>query len=157
MSSTFRARWLASWEVISQVLFTSEQLKENKMVIVGVLSEIKLLFWPPVIQLVWYMLKQLYTSVLVKVVDINLAAECGSVNIHHYSPPLRWIIILLIINTKLMWPIAGDEVTVTEKKLTMFLCFSDIVIKGWRKRSKMRTSRSISAWNPWSTKGWTVG
>ena len=32
----------------------------------------KLLFGPLVIQLVWYILKQLFTSVLVKVVDIYL-------------------------------------------------------------------------------------
>ena len=31
VNSTFRARWLASSEVISQVLFTSEQPKRNKM------------------------------------------------------------------------------------------------------------------------------
>ena len=31
MNSAFRARWLASSEVISQVLFTSEQPKKNKM------------------------------------------------------------------------------------------------------------------------------
>ena len=38
----------------------------------GILSQIKLLFGPLVIQLVWYILKQLFTSVLVKVVDIYL-------------------------------------------------------------------------------------
>ena len=54
VNSTFRARWLASSEVISQVLFTSEQLKKNKMGFVGMLSQIKLLFGPLVIQLVWY-------------------------------------------------------------------------------------------------------
>ena len=43
------------------------------MTFVGILSQIKLLFWPLVsIQLVWYILKQLFTSVLVKVVDIYL-------------------------------------------------------------------------------------
>ena len=31
MNSVFRARWLASSKVISQVLFTSEQPKKNKM------------------------------------------------------------------------------------------------------------------------------
>ena len=31
MNSAFRARWLASSEVISQVLNTSEQPKKNKM------------------------------------------------------------------------------------------------------------------------------
>ena len=44
MKSTFRTRWLASSEVISQVLFTSEQPKEKKMAFVGILSQIKLLF-----------------------------------------------------------------------------------------------------------------
>ena len=70
--STFRARWLASWEVTSQVLFTSEQPMKNKMTFVGIWSPIKLLFGPLVVQLVWYILKQLFTSVSVKVVDIYL-------------------------------------------------------------------------------------
>ena len=55
VNSTFRARWLVSSEVISQVLFTSEQPKENKMDFVGIWSQIKLL-----------------TSVSVKVMDIYL-------------------------------------------------------------------------------------
>ena len=75
VNSAFRARWLASSEVISQVLFTSEQPKKNKMAFVGILSQKKLLFGPLVIQLVWYILKQLFTSVSVKVVDIYLAAS----------------------------------------------------------------------------------
>ena len=53
------------------------------------LKQVKLLFGPLVIQLVWYILKQLFTSVLVKVVDIYLAAS----PLHHYSPPL-WLIIV---------------------------------------------------------------
>ena len=72
VNSTFRARWLASSEVISQVLFTSEQPKENKMAFVAIFSQIKLLFGPLVIQLAWYILKQLFTSVSVKLVDIYL-------------------------------------------------------------------------------------
>ena len=71
-NSTFHARWLASSEVISQVVFTSEQPKKNKMAFVGILSQIKLHFGPLVIQLVWYILKQLFPSVSVKVVDIYL-------------------------------------------------------------------------------------
>ena len=63
---------MASSEVISQVLFTSEQPKKNKIAFVGILSKIKLLFVPLVIQFVWYILKQLFTSVSVKVVDIYL-------------------------------------------------------------------------------------
>ena len=75
VNSTFRARWLANSEVISQVLFTSEQPKKNKITFVGTFSRIKLLFGPLVIQLLWYILKQLFTSVSVKVVDIKLAAS----------------------------------------------------------------------------------
>ena len=37
VNSTFRTCWLASSEVISQVLFTSEQPKKNKMAFVGIL------------------------------------------------------------------------------------------------------------------------
>ena len=61
--------------MLSQVLFTSEQPKKNKMAFVGILSQIKLLFGSLVFDLVWYILKQLFTSVSVKVVDINLAAS----------------------------------------------------------------------------------
>ena len=75
VDSTFCARWLASLEVISQVLFTSEEQKKNKMAFAGILSQIKLLFGPLVIQLVWYILKQLSTSVSVKVVYIYQAAS----------------------------------------------------------------------------------
>ena len=71
MNSSFRARWLASSEVISQVLFTSEQPKKNEMAFVGILLQIKLLFGSVVIQLVWDT-KQLFTSVSVKVVYIYL-------------------------------------------------------------------------------------
>ena len=39
VNSTFRARWLASSEVISQVLSTTEQPKKNEMALVGVLSK----------------------------------------------------------------------------------------------------------------------
>ena len=72
MNSTLRVRWLASLEVISQMLFTSKQPKKNNMAFVGILSQTKLLFGPLVIQLVWYILKQLFTSVSVKVVYIYL-------------------------------------------------------------------------------------
>ena len=72
MNSTFRVRWLASSELISQVLFTSEKPKKNKMAFVGILSQRNLLFGPLIIQLVWYILKQLFTSVSVKVVYIYL-------------------------------------------------------------------------------------
>ena len=42
------------------------------MAFVGILSQTKLLFGTLVIQLVWYILKQLFTSVSVKVVDTYL-------------------------------------------------------------------------------------
>ena len=63
---------MASSEMISQVLLTSKQPNKNKMAFVGMLSQIKLLFGPLVIQLVWYILKQLFTSVSVNVMDIYL-------------------------------------------------------------------------------------
>ena len=68
---------MASSDVISQVLFTSKQPKKKKMAFVTIFSQIKLLFGPLVIQLVWYILKQLFTSVSVKVVDIYLACRTG--------------------------------------------------------------------------------
>ena len=77
MNSTFCSCSLASSEVISQVLFTSEQQKKNKMAFVAIdifTNTVKLLFGSLVIQLVWYILKQLFTSVLMKKVDIYLAA-----------------------------------------------------------------------------------
>ena len=93
VNRTFRARWLVGSEVISQVLFTSKQPKKTKMAFVGILSQIKLLFGPQVIQLAWYILKQLFTSVSVKVWYLfTLPLHC-SVNIRHYSPPLQWIIV----------------------------------------------------------------
>ena len=51
-----------SLEVISQVLFTSKQPKKSKMAFVAIFSQIKLLFGPLVIQLVWYMLWFKFTS-----------------------------------------------------------------------------------------------
>ena len=72
VNTAFRARWLASSEEISQVRFTSEQPKKNKMAFVAIFSQIKLLFGPLLIQLVWYILKQIFTSVSVKVMDIYL-------------------------------------------------------------------------------------
>ena len=60
---------MASSEVINQVLFTSEQPKKSKMAFVGILSQTKILFGPLVIELVWCILKQLFTSVSGKVGD----------------------------------------------------------------------------------------
>ena len=44
VNSAFCAHWLASSEVISQVLFTSQQQNKNKIVFVGILSQLNLLF-----------------------------------------------------------------------------------------------------------------
>ena len=60
--SAFRARWLASSEVISQVPFTSEQPKKHKMAFVVIFLQLKLLFVLLVIQLVWYILIKQYYS-----------------------------------------------------------------------------------------------
>ena len=73
VNSAFRAHWLTSSEVISQVLFTSKQPKKNKMAC--------------------------YSDCVVKVVDICLAAK----NIHHYSPPLWWIIVSYLVILMLMF------------------------------------------------------
>ena len=45
------------------------------MALVSIFSQIKLLFGPLVMQLVWYVLEQLFTSVSLKVVDIYVAAS----------------------------------------------------------------------------------
>ena len=66
---------MAITKLISQVLFASEQPKKIKMAFGGILLQIKLLFGPLVIQLVWYILKQLFTSVSAKVRDIYLASS----------------------------------------------------------------------------------
>ena len=74
MNSAFFARWLASSEVISQVLFTPEQPKKNKMASLSnkvTLQQVKLLFGPLVIELVWYIL---YRQRIV----------------NNYSPQCRW-------------------------------------------------------------------
>ena len=45
VNSSFRVRWLASSEVSSQVLLTSEQLKKNKITFVSILSQNKVTLW----------------------------------------------------------------------------------------------------------------
>ena len=49
-----------------------------KMAFVCTLSQIKLLFGPLVIQLVWYIL-----------IHLSVGENGGSANIHRYSPPFR--------------------------------------------------------------------
>ena len=85
MNSIFRVRWLASSEVIGQVLFTSEQPKKNKIAFASILSQIKLLFGWLVIHLVWYILKLVY-------LNGNNAAE-GENNIKYAnSYPMNWTV-----------------------------------------------------------------
>ena len=81
MNSTFRALSLANLEVISQVLFTSEQPGENKMAFVG-----KLPFGPLVIQLraASYSACVIYTKTIIHL----SVGESGG-----YLPPLRRIIV----------------------------------------------------------------
>ena len=92
MNSTFRARWLASSEVISQVLFTSEQPTKNKMAFVGVIVKNKVALWAAS-----YSACVVYTKTIfhLSVGESGgyLPSRRGEVNIHHYSPPLRWIIV----------------------------------------------------------------
>ena len=74
-STSARADWLARrWLAKLEVLFTSEQPAKNKMAFVGILSQIKLLFGPLVIQLVWYILNNYSPKWRWIVVDIYLAA-----------------------------------------------------------------------------------
>ena len=75
MLNTSEIVLISIYYTLSQVNSTSEKLKKNKMAFVGILSQIKLLFGPLVIQLMWYILKQLFTSVSVKVVDVYLATS----------------------------------------------------------------------------------
>ena len=62
------------------------------MAFVGILSQIKLLSGPLVIQLVGYILKQLFTSVSVKEVDIYLAVKAFSDRTPCSSSPRKKII-----------------------------------------------------------------
>ena len=61
--------------MISQVLYTSEQPKKNKMAFVGILSEIVTLWSASYSACVVYILKQVFTSVSAKVVDIYVTAS----------------------------------------------------------------------------------
>ena len=51
---------------------TGREFFLSEVPFVGILSKIKLLLGPLVIKLVWYILKQLFPSVSVNVVDIYL-------------------------------------------------------------------------------------
>ena len=78
VNSTFCAHWLASSEVISQVLFTSEQQKENKTAFVGILWN-KVTLWSAS-----YSACVVYTKTIIH----RSVSESGG-----YLPPLWWIIV----------------------------------------------------------------
>ena len=79
VNSTLRALWLASSDVISQVLFTSEQRKKDKMAFVAIFSQIKLLFGAA---------SNSACVVYTKTIIHLSFGESGG-----YLPPLRWIIV----------------------------------------------------------------
>ena len=113
VNSTLCARWLANSEVISQVLFTSEQLKKNMMAFVGILSQIKLLFGLLVISgCVVYILKQiLFTSVWVEVV---------------YNYELLFVILgCCCWGSEQYWSKIGREQTLYSKSVNFIHCGSD--------------------------------
>jgi len=72
-------RWLAKYYSPASSRRKTKWLPVSNKV---TLKQVKLLFGPLVIQLVWYILKQLFTSVLVKVVDIHLA----TLRLYKYPP-----------------------------------------------------------------------
>ena len=72
-----------------------------------------LLFGPLVIQLLWYILKQLFTSVSVKVVDIYLSASWLSKYLPLFTPaPLQWIIVNCLEAYRIIiWGFKNSEIT----------------------------------------------
>ena len=79
MNSTFRVRWLASSEVISQVLFTSEQPTKNNVAFVGVIVTNKVALWAAS-----YSACVVYTKTII---HLSVGGSGG------YLPALRWIIV----------------------------------------------------------------
>ena len=75
VNSTFRARWLASSEVSSQVLLTSEQPKKNKMAFVQYIVTNKVTLWAAS-----YSTCVVYTKTIIHL----SVGESGG-----YLPPLR--------------------------------------------------------------------
>ena len=91
VNSTFRARWLASSKVISQVLFTSEQPKKNKWFCRYIFAN-KVTLWATSYSACFLHTKTIIHLSVGESRGYYLALR-GSANIHHYSPPLRWIIV----------------------------------------------------------------
>ena len=92
VNSTFRARWLASSDVISQALFTSEQPTKNKNGLRRYIVTNTAALWAA-----GYSARVVYTKTIIHL-SVGESGEYlprrgGSANIHHYSPPLRRIIV----------------------------------------------------------------
>ena len=79
---------MARSEVISQVLFTSKQPTKNKMAFVGVIVTNKV-----ALLATSYSVCVVYTKTIIHLSVGEsggyLPRRGGSVNMHHYSPPLR--------------------------------------------------------------------
>ena len=122
------------------------------MALVGTFSQIKLHFGPLVIQLVWYILKQCYSPRCRLKLWIITSPLFGSVNIHHYSPPLRWIIVNYMQCRCLMFGVC----TIT---LTHFLAktqHSCVPLLSPRRDSPPQSSPTFSVWPPSSVGRVTV-
>ena len=88
------------------------------------LKQVKLLFVPLVIHLVWYILKQLFISVSVKVVDIYLAASRLGI-----YPPLFTSTSVnksIIVNSRISIYHGGGVIVIINHKLKFFLRKRDI-------------------------------
>ena len=92
MNSTFRARWLASTEVISQVLFTSEKQKKKQNGFFWYIITNKVTLW-----FASYSACVVYTKTIIHLSFGEsggyLPGRLAAPLIHHYSPPLRWRIV----------------------------------------------------------------
>ena len=112
MNSTLCVRWLASSEVISQVLFTSKQPKKNKMALVDILPQIKL-------STLWAASYSACVVYTITIIHLNVGESGG------YLPPLRWILFKFKISMGTFSPPPGlnrikrKPVKVLERALQM--------------------------------------
>ena len=149
--------------MISQVLFIYEQPKKNKMAFVGVLSQIKLLFGQLVIQFVWYILKQLFTSVTVKVVDIYLTAS----RLGKYPPLFIILAFWMVLACDLLEHRCTIDVVITkwQKVLRIKIIFyvtgqkityQKVLTRHWTgSRSRKKKNKAVS-FRKWFRKTWAV-
>ena len=87
VNSSFRVHLLASSGVISQVLFTSEQPKKNKMAVISIFFTNKVSIWSAS-----YSACVVYTKTII---HLSVGESGGYLPLlyHHYSPPLRPVIV----------------------------------------------------------------